>query len=165
MGQKLSGSHGGGAVLDSIAEESRHDLFALWPGLDYHLELSFNSLDSEQKGILSYDVLEPVLRHHLMQLGLIEYVTRLATPEGKLQPFEVNRYLMDYGIDLEKGLDILDWKNLMLAWIRRVNDVQEDDIENWQNSVRHMQEQQATNYQVNIEKNTFSIFVSLCENI
>lgn len=88
-----------------------------------------------------------------MQVGLIEYVTRFATPQGKLQTYEVENYLTEYGVNIEKDLDVLDWKNLMLAWIRRVHDAQEDDIENWQDSVRQMQEEQAAKYQVTINLN------------
>lgn len=138
----------GGTVPAAVVEESRRDIFSLWPGLEYHLELSFNSLDADQRGLLSYEILEPVLRHHLMQVGLIEYVTRFATPDGKLDEKEVDAYLVEYGINLGNDLDILDWKNLMLAWIRRVHGAQEEDIENWQNAIKKMQEEQAEKYQV-----------------
>lgn len=128
--------------------EERADTFTLWPGLDHQLELAFHSLDLDETGLLPYSTLEPVLRHQLMQIGLIEYVTRFALPDGRLDENVVRHYLDAFRVDLNRELNIIDWKNLMLAWIRRVQDAQYEDIDRWQKSVASMQEAQAREYQV-----------------
>lgn len=127
--------------------EERADTFPLWPGLDHQLELAFHSLDLDETGLLPYSTLEPVLRHQLMQIGLIEYVTRFALPDGRLDDSYVRSYLNEYQVDLTRELDIIDWKNMMLAWIRCVQDAQYEDIDKWQKSVTSMQEAQSREYQ------------------
>lgn len=141
-------SIGSRKLSEVVVEESRADAFSLWPGLDYHLDLSFNSLDTTEQGVLTYEELEPLLRHHLMQIGLIEYLARFATPEGQLRQAEVSEYLSEYGVDVRKPLTKKDWKNLMLAWIRRVSEAQAADIESWRNDLREMQKEQSKKYQV-----------------
>lgn len=135
-------------LSDSELYETRANLFALWPGLEYHLELSFNSLDLEREGLVDYETLEPALRHHLLQIGLIEYITRFVTSEGALDLEAVESYLASYKLDVKEKLDIIDWKNLMLAWICRVQQAQQEDIERWQTSLKERQEEQAGKYKV-----------------
>lgn len=151
MGQRQAPSvtvSSSSASGEQAQEQQRGDQLTLWPGLETQLELSFNSLDVEGEGALPYDTLEPALRHHLMQIGLIEYVTRFALPDGKLDEKEITNYLHEYKIDLNQDLDVLDWKNLMLCWIRRVEHAQHDDICNWQDSMRALQESQVHEYQI-----------------
>lgn len=122
-------------------------VFALWPGLEYHLELSFLSLDPDGLGVLPYKTLEPLLRHHILQMGLIEYATRFVDEDGKLIAAEVAEYMDQYKIDLNKDLGMNEWKYLVRAWIRRLADAQEQDVATWQKSLKEMQQEQAFKYQ------------------
>lgn len=80
-------------IIDT--EEARADTFQLWPGIEEQLELSFSSIDINGDEELSYTTLEPVLRHHLMQAGLIEYVTRFSRPDGTLEVRQKNGSLRE----------------------------------------------------------------------
>lgn len=61
----------------------KREIYTLYPGLEQQLEMAFSCHDLEGKGVLPYTTLEPVIRHLLMQYGLIEYVTRFSQESGR----------------------------------------------------------------------------------
>lgn len=61
----------------------KREIYTLYPGLEQQLEMAFSCHDVEGKLTLPYETLEPVIRHLLMQYGLIEYVTRFSKDSGE----------------------------------------------------------------------------------
>lgn len=71
----------------SLTTQEKHnikrEIYTLYPGLEQQLEMAFSCHDIEGTLTLPYATLEPVIRHLLMQYGLIEYVTRFSKESGK----------------------------------------------------------------------------------
>lgn len=71
----------------SLTTQEKHnikrEIYTLYPGLEQQLEMAFSCHDVEGTLTLPYATLEPVIRHLLMQYGLIEYVTRFSKESGK----------------------------------------------------------------------------------
>lgn len=71
----------------SLTTQEKHnikrEIYTLYPGLEQQLEMAFSCHDVEGTLALPYATLEPVIRHLLMQYGLIEYVTRFSKESGK----------------------------------------------------------------------------------
>eukprot|EP01068_Selenidium_serpulae_P000538 Selendium_serpulae@DN10891_c0_g1_i1.p1 len=140
----------------SSANPEGENVLSLWPGLEVQLERSFSShatalgydLEDALNGYigLPYSSLEPVLRHHLMQCGLIEYMTRLVTDEGALPLEGIIEALETMGVN-HTNLNISDWKNVVTAWISRVQQLQTEDLSNWNDEMREMQARQAEEYE------------------
>lgn len=65
----------------------KREIYTLYPGLEQQLEMAFSCHDVEGRLALPYTTLEPVIRHLLMQYGLIEYVTRFSKDSGETYPF------------------------------------------------------------------------------
>jgi hypothetical protein len=151
---------------NDLGAEWRQDTFSLWPGLEKQLDILFTSLDLNETGHLSYSTLEPVLRHQLMQIGLMEYISRYANEDGSLNPQYITHYLHKFQIDLNSPLSLTSWKNLMLSWILYVQDSQHRDIEQWQYSMKALEDKQAAEYQVCfffvLRSIFFSFFSSSC---
>lgn len=123
-------------------------LFRMWPGLEEQLELSFASLDIDSCGLVYYEALEPMLRHHLMQMGLLEMVARLVNNEtGALDLNHIDHYLKEYGVKIDEELDLNDWKLLCAAWIRRIMDLHEETEQKWRDEMALLQIQQSQKYQ------------------
>jgi len=136
---------------NSVEDQIAQYLFGLWPGLEDQLVQSYLCHDVEGVDSVPYDVLEPVLRHHLMQCGLIEYVTRFANPEGTLNTKAVAPYLKECGINLSKPLSMENWKKLNLAWIALVQDTQAEDVSRWQQDLQLLQDKQTQEYKKSME--------------
>lgn len=128
-------------------------LLSMWPGLEDQLVQSYLCHDVAEENAVPYDVLEPVLRHHLMQCGLIEFISRFVTEEGALDSFCVAPYLKRYKLSLANPLTLQDWKHLCLAWIQLVQDSQAKDVSTWQKDLKSLQTKQINDF-----KNSMILF-------
>ncbi|KAL8438976.1 hypothetical protein Efla_006921 [Eimeria flavescens] len=139
----------------TLTTEERHnikrEIYTLYPGLEQQLEMAFSCHDVENSMALPYSTLEPVIRHLLMQYGLIEYVTRFSKESGALDPTHVRHELADFGVATTRlfgdaNLTVEDFKSLAVVWLKKILDTHADDQAEWMEKLRADQEEQSANY-------------------
>ncbi|EPR60942.1 hypothetical protein TGME49_313380 [Toxoplasma gondii ME49] len=142
MGQKLT------------VEERRNikrEVYMIYPGLEQQLEMAFTCHDLQHEGKLPYTTLEPIIRHLLMQYGLIEYVTRFSDSEGCLDANQIRAELNEFGVNTGglccgSSLTLEDFKSLAVIWLRKILDCHADDQAVWMAKLKAEQEEQAEAY-------------------
>ncbi|CBZ55243.1 conserved hypothetical protein [Neospora caninum Liverpool] len=142
MGQKLT------------VEERRNikrEVYMLYPGLEQQLEMAFTCHDLQHEGKLPYTTLEPIIRHLLMQYGLIEYVTRFSDSAGCLDANQVRAELNEFNVNTSglccgSSLTLEDFKSLAVIWLRKILDSHADDQAVWMSKLKAEQEEQAEAY-------------------
>lgn len=139
----------------SVSTQEKHnmvqDIYAMYPGLEQQLEMAFTCHDLENSGKLPYTTLEPVVRHLLMQYGLIEYVTRFSKESGELDAKHIRTELNEFGVQTRRlcgdcELNGTEFKNLAVVWLRKILDTHADDQAEWMAKLRADQEQQCESY-------------------
>lgn len=129
----------------------KREIYTLYPGLEQQLEMAFSCHDVEGRLALPYATLEPVIRHLLMQYGLIEYVTRFSKESGALDPSHVRHELAEFGVPTSRlfgdvNLSVDDFKSLAVVWLKKILDTHADDQAEWMEKLRADQEEQSANY-------------------
>ncbi|OEH75823.1 uveal autoantigen with coiled-coil domains and ankyrin repeats [Cyclospora cayetanensis] len=129
----------------------KREIYTLYPGLEQQLEMAFSCHDIEGALALPYATLEPVIRHLLMQYGLIEYVTRFSKESGALDPSHIRHELAEFGVATTRlfgdaALSVDDFKSLAVVWLKKILDTHADDQAEWMEKLRADQEEQSANY-------------------
>lgn len=150
MGQNASNCCEDAAFTEDIFEVKRA-IYAYYPGLEQQLEMAYACHDVSNQGVLPYSTLEPVIRHLLMQYGLIEYVTRFSNEKGALDSKHISRELRAFGVNIrgwnyEVGQTCEDFKSLAVCWLKKILDTYADDQAEWVEKLRAQQEEQSMNY-------------------
>ncbi|CDJ52737.1 hypothetical protein, conserved [Eimeria brunetti] len=142
----------------SLTTQEKHnikrEIYTLYPGLEQQLEMAFSCHDVEGTLALPYATLEPVIRHLLMQYGLIEYVTPpppCPLGSGALDPAHVRHELAEFGVATTRlfgdaNLSVEDFKSLAVVWLKKILDTHADDQAEWMEKLRADQEEQSANY-------------------
>ncbi|KAF8821534.1 hypothetical protein IE077_001925 [Cardiosporidium cionae] len=138
MGQKLS--------LEEQRNRKQY-IYTYFPGLSQQLDMTFACHDLSTTGILSFSVLEPILRHLLMQYGLIEYVTRYIDENGCLDHKHIRNELSLFGLKVGKSAYTCDdFKSLATIWLQKILDTYSDDQAKWQEKLLEEQKNQVNSY-------------------
>lgn len=152
MGQNQSvGSCDSNTAYIGDPYEIKRSIYAYYPGLEQQLEMAYACHDVNNEGKLPYSVLEPVLRHLLMQYGLIEYVTRFCSEQGALDSKHVSSELSAFGVNIrslcyEAGQTCENFKSIAVVWLKKILDTYADDQAEWVEKLREQQEEQSESY-------------------
>eukprot|EP00921_Rhytidocystis_pertsovi_P012334 GHVQ01019995.1.p1 GENE.GHVQ01019995.1~~GHVQ01019995.1.p1 ORF type:complete len:299 (+),score=52.75 GHVQ01019995.1:366-1262(+) len=148
----------GNTLSQDEVESVRTEVYSYYPGLEEQLEMAFSCHDIQDAKQLPFTTLEPVVRHLLMQYGLIEYLTRfsktesISTDTGKVQGGGldcsfVSAMLRDFGVRPYGYLDVEDFKCFTIVWLKKILDTYKDDQIEWSEKMRAQQEEQARKYE------------------
>lgn len=157
MGLGVSSTGAGELSLDDFLD----DLARMYPGFEQTIEDAYEACtgacdrDNRNRDVqtivrgLPYDEVEPIMRHFLYQLGLGEYLTRVIDSKGRLKISEVSGLLRTAGVHLKLNtpLNLDDWKILLCAWVRRIQEEKEADTNRWLSLMEKMQAEQASKYE------------------
>lgn len=136
-----------------------NDLHAFYPGFEEQLEHAYRACtgtdgdeDTVEDEGMRYAQVEPVMRHFLYQMGLGEMLPRVCDSDGRLKLTEINTMLHTAGVHLDthKTLNCDDWKILIVAWVRRLQEEQAADLDRWHGHLNKMQYEQEQKFDVPI---------------
>lgn len=142
-----------GLPKDVCLDDFLNDLHAFYPGIEEQIEDAYQACtanqDDDVEGLMYEDV-EPIMRHFLYQMGLGEMLPRVCDKDGKLRLSEITGMLHTAGIhfDTRQRLSCDDWKILVIAWVRRLQEEQAADLERWHSHLNKMQLQQEQQFDV-----------------
>lgn len=131
------------------------DLQAAYPGIEEIIEDAYAAACGSVDRGLSYEMVEPLLRHFIYQIGLTEALPGLCSSNGTLKLAEILPILKAGGVSLDPSHNMScdDLKILVIAWVRRIQEEQQADLERWHRHLDSMQAQQERQLEVIIPKN------------
>lgn len=100
-----------------------------------------------------YPAVEPLIRHFLFVIGYGEFLPLVVDEAGALQVRYLDDLLASIGlrIDLSKPLNLDDWKILILAWVRKFQIMQIEEINIWSDKLTQMQLEQQAKFEAALE--------------
>ncbi|SJK86040.1 G2 protein, putative [Babesia microti strain RI] len=133
-------------------DDIRNNVVSSYPGIEEQLDIAFDYHDPEKAGFISYSLAEPLLRHLLIQYGLVDYINRFTNSQGEMDLKYVADFLY-YIPELESQLKPLQdnvevvitaghLKSLAIIWLQKIADVYHADQAQWNKQAeieKHMQ--------------------------
>ncbi|EZG82235.1 hypothetical protein GNI_016900 [Gregarina niphandrodes] len=141
------------------------DLASQWPTAEAELEHAYQCLAAPCDGLdhasyecprcegFDYEKVEPIIRHFLYSMGLGEYIGKVSDSKSRLRLTEITPLLNAVGVrfDSKKRLNLDDWKILLIAWVRRIQELQHTELQLWHDKLEAMQTEQQKQFQAAIK--------------
>ncbi|KAH0485969.1 MAG: hypothetical protein KVP17_002630 [Porospora cf. gigantea B] len=127
-------------------DETLQDTLKLYEGMEIVLATAFKCMDADADGLVEIVELEPVLRHHVMQLGMLEQLTRICHPNGKINFNEIAAYSRHWGFRLRGQISFEEYKKVAVATLRRLHEFAGQDCEQWVGTMTMLQKDQNAKY-------------------
>lgn len=124
------------------AQDVREWAFATFPGLETNLEAIFAYHCVDGVGFLSYETIEKISRHLIMNFGYTDLLLRFTTPSGTLDNRHVSNGLAILNVDTRKPITLDAFKNFVVCWLDRLIEAQDKDVENLNSALNNEQEKQ-----------------------